>query len=215
MAKKVCDFCGYYMSTDMRFGVNLCDNCLTYYNSPDLGNFINNLSFEKATPAAKQLFQEKVTMNMSREERNNTLNALTQEELRRRQEEELRRQEELRRWQEEERRRQEIEIMQTQARIEQQKIDQEAMDFFLKQNGHEGYYEYKVLNVYDQKGGIINSEQIMAQLNYFGRQGWHLRCAFTNELGRNSSSVGLGGFSVGTNSTIDQSVLILERFLKF
>ena len=98
---------------------------------------------------------------------------------------------------------------------EQERIKQEITDEFLMENGHEGYYEYKVLNILDAKRGYVDVEEITNQLNFLGRQGWHLRCAFTNELGKNASAIGIAGVSLGTNSTQDQSILILERFIKF
>lgn len=49
------------------------------------------------------------------------------------------------------------------------------------------------------------------QLNKLGREGWHLKCAYTNELGHNTTP----GFSGSTNATIDQNILIFERFIKF
>ena len=98
---------------------------------------------------------------------------------------------------------------------EKKQKEQEDRDAFLKENGHEGYYEYKILNIVDDRTGCVNINEISNQLNTLGRQGWHLRCAYTNELGKNASSLGVGGVSLGTNSTVDQSILILERFIKF
>lgn len=98
---------------------------------------------------------------------------------------------------------------------ERERVKQEITDEFLMENGHEGYYEYKVLNILDAKRGYVDVEEITNQLNFLGRQGWHLRCAFTNELGKNASAIGIAGVSLGTNSTQDQSILILERFIKF
>lgn len=91
----------------------------------------------------------------------------------------------------------------------------EDIDSFLKENGHEGYYEYRVLSLRDSSSGCIDLDLIYTQLNELGRQGWHLRCAFTNEIGKESSATGIGGFSTGTNASIDQNILILERFIKF
>ena len=97
------------------------------------------------------------------------------------------------------------------AREERERQERANLDAFLKSNGHEGYYEYKVITVNDTKGGGTNVYALSAELNELGRMGWHLRSAYTNELGVNSTSV--GGF--GVNSTMDQHVLILERFIKF
>ena len=124
---------------------------------------------------------------------------------------------------EEYRARKEAEVLQRQKEEEERKREkeerkrreQEATDNFLKENGHEGYYEYKVLSLRDESSGCIDINSIYTQLNKLGRQGWHLRCAFTNEIGKESSSSGIGGFSTGTNASIDQNILILERFIKF
>ena len=93
--------------------------------------------------------------------------------------------------------------------------EQEDVDTFLKENGHEGYYQYKVINLFDNNSGGINVDEISILLNSLGRNGWHLKCAYSNELGHNSTSGGFAGFTTGTNSTIDQNILILERFIKF
>ena len=96
------------------------------------------------------------------------------------------------------------------ARVEaQERKRQEAEDqiAFLKANGHEGFYEYKVLDFNDNPSGSLNIHQLNDTLNTLGRQGWHLRSAFTNELGVNQS--------FGTNATMDQNVIIMERFIKF
>ena len=97
------------------------------------------------------------------------------------------------------------------AQVEQQERKRAEEISFLKENGHEGYYEYKVITVNDTNGGGTDVYALSAELNELGRMGWHLRSAYTNELGVNSASV--GGF--GVNSTMDQHVLILERFIKF
>ncbi len=113
---------------------------------------------------------------------------------------------------------QQIKTEQEQVKIERakaQELEQNKTDNYLKNNGYEGYYEYRILNIHDEKSGAVNIEHMLNELNSLGRQGWQIKCAFTNELGKNSMSAGLGGFSLGTNSTVDQSILILERFVKF
>lgn len=197
MAKGICEFCGLRWSDDMRFGVKLCNECIRLYSSPDIIEDISSLPIERATPAALQLFDKKLKINEVKKEMERR-RAIELEEQRLRS---IQRQEE--------------EIKAINARIEMQRLEQEKMDAFLKENGHEGYYEFKVLSILDERSGSVNVNELMDRLNYFGRQGWRLRCAFTNELGKNSASVGMGGFSIGTNSTADQSVLILERFIKF
>lgn len=88
-------------------------------------------------------------------------------------------------------------------------------DIFLKSNGHEGYYEYMAISVCDNNSGSVNIGYLNNTMNKLGREGWHLRCAFTNELGHNSNSGGVMGISTGTNATIDDNILIFERFIKF
>lgn len=84
----------------------------------------------------------------------------------------------------------------------------------LRTSGLDGYWEYKVLSLVDEDSGLIDSTLLEHTLNEMGLDGWHLKCAYTNELGQNTSSSGIGGFSTGTNATIDQNILILERYVK-
>lgn len=51
-------------------------------------------------------------------------------------------------------------------------------------------------------------------LNELGIDGWHLVTAYSNELGKNALSGGAGGVLLGVNSTIDENILIFERFVK-
>lgn len=84
----------------------------------------------------------------------------------------------------------------------------------LKSKGYEGYYEYTTLSLADDNGGALPVSRITGLLNEYALDGWRLVSAYANELGHNSSSSGIGGFSVGSNSTVDQHILILERFVK-
>ena len=91
----------------------------------------------------------------------------------------------------------------------------------LKKMGAEGYYQYKVISLLDIGGlfrsnsGRVNTEAMMQALNELGMEGWHLVTAYSNELGKNAMSGGAGGFIMGTNSTVDENILIFERFVKF
>lgn len=119
----------------------------------------------------------------------------------------------------EEEKKQEIERQKRNIEIERknrERIQQEynhKIDNLTKM-GLDGYYEYKVVSLNDDNAGGIYSSTIESTLNQLGLEGWHLRCAYTNELGKNSNSGGYGGFSTGTNSTIDQNILIFERFVR-
>ena len=85
----------------------------------------------------------------------------------------------------------------------------------LKKDGADGYYEYKVISLVDKDGGYIDANELMLNLNSLGIEGWHLVSAYSNEIGHTSSSSGFGGYSTGTNATIDQNILIFERFVRF
>ena len=117
-----------------------------------------------------------------------------------------------REWQQEEaarQQREEYEQMQRQETHRQTRLSN------LKSQGYEGYYEYRVVQIYDTQTGNVDPAAIVHQLNDLALDGWRLRCAFANEVGQNSSSAGIYGFTTGTNATIDQNILILERFVKF
>lgn len=91
----------------------------------------------------------------------------------------------------------------------------------LKQMGAEGYYQYKVISLMDVGGlfrsnsGRVNTETMTQTLNELGMDGWHLVTAYSNELGKNALSGGVGGVLLGTNSTVDENILIFERYVKF
>ena len=51
-------------------------------------------------------------------------------------------------------------------------------------------------------------------LNDYALDGWRVVSAYTNEVGHNSESVTMGGFTSGRNSTVDQHIFILERYVK-
>lgn len=73
------------------------------------------------------------------------------------------------------------------------------------------FYEYDVVSVVDTSSGRVDVEKLIMVLSYYANEGWRLKCALTNEAGKNSSMVGTGGISYGTNATIDDTILIFER----
>lgn len=91
----------------------------------------------------------------------------------------------------------------------------------LQNTGADGYYEYKVLSLLDIDGflnsnsGRVNTTAMTTALNELGLDGWHLVTAYSNELGKNALSGGVGIAMLGINSTIDENILIFERFVKF
>ena len=72
-------------------------------------------------------------------------------------------------------------------------------------------YEYLVLSVVDDNSGAANTDYISDLINNHAKDRWRLHSIFTNEIGKNSSSSGYGGMSSGTNATIDQTIIVLER----
>ena len=93
------------------------------------------------------------------------------------------------------------------------------LDNLRKQNA-EGYYEYRVISLSDVSGlfkknsGRVNVEAMTQALNDLVLDGWHLVTAYSNELGKNALSGGVGGALMGVNSTVDENILIFERFVK-
>lgn len=77
----------------------------------------------------------------------------------------------------------------------------------------EGYYEYEVIIISDDQNGHLNKVHLKNRLNEMGRNGWRLKAVTSNELGKNTSHVGIGGFGGGTNATIEETILIFERFV--
>ncbi len=71
-------------------------------------------------------------------------------------------------------------------------------------------YEYAVKTVKDFRGGtnIIGLQTIMSE---YAQKGYRVISVFTNELGHNSSSTTVGNYTLGTNSTVDQVVIIFEK----
>lgn len=90
----------------------------------------------------------------------------------------------------------------------------------LKETGSGGYYEYKVISMFDESGlfrknsGKVDTIAMTQTLNELGLDGWHLVTAYSNELGKNALSGGAGGAIFGVNSTVDENILIFERFVK-
>ncbi len=75
-------------------------------------------------------------------------------------------------------------------------------------------YEYKVESITDGFFGGARIQSLTNILNSYGREGWSLKSAFTNELGKNEAETTIKGVSVGINSTTEQTILIFEREIK-
>ena len=90
----------------------------------------------------------------------------------------------------------------------------------LRKQNIDGYYEYKVISLSDVSGlfkknsGKVDIVAMTQTLNDLGLDGWHLVTAYSNELGKNALSGGVGGTLMGVNSTVDENILIFERFVR-
>ena len=82
----------------------------------------------------------------------------------------------------------------------------------LKARGYDGYYEYMTLSLTDNNAGGIYTDTIDNRLNDLALDGWRLVSSYANELGHNTTPG--TAYSAGSNATIDQHILILERFVK-
>lgn len=202
---QICEFCKEKSSRDVIQGVSLCDECVQLFTALRTNNqeapqkVYARLCSNQPTQRAKELFQNRLskfkpdTAGLVAEQRKQQVE---------KEEQELRV-------------RKEAAVATEIAQIRSKRESETSYDAFLLENGHTGYYEYKAINLIDETSGSVNIDWLNERLNALGRQGWHLRCAYANEIGRNESSAGMGGFSTGTNATIDQSVLIFERFIRF
>lgn len=94
--------------------------------------------------------------------------------------------------------------------IEQRKIETERQNLSLMS----GQYEYDVETVMNAPTGEADGKSIKDMLNYKASKGWKLHTIYSNELGVNSSGVGIGGFGGSVNSTICEAVLVFERKIK-
>ena len=165
MAKiATCESCGRYGSTELRFGINYCPECMRALRDKD-SNYFDRIGLGKASQRAVEDITATVMSYKDAQER-------------KKREEELK-----------------------------EKRNQAAVE----KAG--GYWEYKVVTLYDSDSGSIDAMRLEGTINDLGKEGWRLRCAFTNELGHNTNTAGVGGISSGTNATIDQNVLIFERFV--
>ncbi|MBR0537597.1 MAG: hypothetical protein IJK40_05565 [Clostridia bacterium] len=84
----------------------------------------------------------------------------------------------------------------------------------LKEKGYDGYFEYTTISFRDNDDGGLFVETITSRLNAMALDGWHLVSAYSNELLHKNNPGGVGGYASAVNATVDQHILILERFVK-
>ena len=72
--------------------------------------------------------------------------------------------------------------------------------------------EYAVETVRDRDNGGADESALNDVLSMYGEKGWQLKFCFTDEVGVESHSATVAGYTTGTNATINEIVLIFERF---
>lgn len=72
------------------------------------------------------------------------------------------------------------------------------------------FYEYGVEVIEDLDTGELDKKSMQSIMNLYSSNGWRLHTVFTNELGRNATSIVVASL----NATICQTVLIFERCIK-
>lgn len=100
---------------------------------------------------------------------------------------------------------------QVQNNLEQQKTLEEKKQEQIVRNPR---FEYKVIDISDSHSGKIETNRLQSIINEYAVAGWKLHTIFTNEIGKDSLSLGYGGVRSGTNATIDQVVMVFERCIK-
>ena len=72
-------------------------------------------------------------------------------------------------------------------------------------------YEYAVETVRDRDNGGADETALNDMLSMYGEKGWKLKFCFTDEVGIESHSATVAGYTTGTNATINEIVLIFEK----
>lgn len=106
-------------------------------------------------------------------------------------------------------------IEQYQIVLEQQQEEQRKQQAEREQQYKKNpLFEYEVVVINDNPDGTVNDRELSAKLAYYATNGWRLHSVFTNEAGKNASSMSIGNLTAGVNATMDQTILIFERCIK-
>lgn len=120
----------------------------------------------------------------------------------------------IQRQQERDQRRQQDEMIRQQEEKLQRKQAIQANENRIQALEYNALYEYTTVYLTDSRSGILDKNSLDATLQEHAAQGWRLHSVVSNEVGKNVSSTSFGGVSMGTNSTIDVTILIFERCIK-
>jgi hypothetical protein len=191
---------GFFDSSYVAANDTVCEDC--YYKYKKVFNLAGDDEFEKELEEFKKMFANSENLDSAVQHLCKVHDAKYEETAEERQK--LKEQKEK---EEQERAEAKAAYEREQERLLQKKNEKIEK---LREQGLDGYYEYKVLNLNDDSSGGADCYRIQYWLDELGLDGWHLRCAYTNELGKNTTP----GLLSTTNSTIDQNILIFERFVK-
>jgi len=75
-------------------------------------------------------------------------------------------------------------------------------------------YKYDLVKIPNLTNGESDIATIYKELSIHAAHGWKLHTIYSNELGKNASSVGAGGIPSGTNSTMCEDILVFEKKIK-
>jgi len=216
--KKMGIFDGFHTPAD----VLLCDNCYAMYE-----NIIDSMNgaeeFQTKIAEFKAIFSNNEKVEILVEHLNSLYNSKLKDAEKKAAEKEQERLEELHLKEEEEKQEKEKQRRDLeQERLNRERIQQQYQIKIdnLNKIGLDGYYEYKAISLLDESGlfrknsGKVDISAMTEKLNELGLEGWHLITAYSNELGKNALSGGAGGVTFGVNSTVDENILIFERFIK-
>ena len=221
--KAICDKCYRQIGSV----INVYAHLLKYDQASDKD--VRN-AYEQAVQAVKSapgitekdsmlaLIEEQQKGYRSPEEREEERRREEEARLKAEQEEEARRLEEERQRQEQQRRiaqerQEELQRIEEARRKQELKKRLEAQEEEQRRQALNPRYEYTTYFLYDSGSGSVSQEQLDDVLARHAARGWRLISVTTNELGKNSSTHGVGGFSSGTNATIDVMILIFERMI--
>ena len=75
-------------------------------------------------------------------------------------------------------------------------------------------YKYVVETFRDNDDGSSNIDLIRLFIASYSLKGWRLHTIYTNEIGKVSSMSGVGGITSGTNATINETIIVMERLFR-
>lgn len=116
--------------------------------------------------------------------------------------------------QEKERQAQEIREKEQEKTVQKLKQSRELKQFHIENINKNALYEYHVELVPDLSTGVPNYQKISSLLNEYAEKRWRLHTMVVNEIGKNSSAVGIAGFSAGVNATVDITMMVFERCIE-